>query len=184
LKLDIFIRDENNSYVNQASVEATAIHCGRGGWNSTTPSQHGTKMIWEFDEQRSIVLSPIHTLLIDSTRYALNGISLDVAAVYLDPVQATPKPAPRPLLPLGKIVATWAVMEALDKASQTPSDFTSRHNIGDWGDLCEDDRRENARALIAGNRIMSVYKTKLGTIIWCITEADRSSTTLLLPSEY
>ncbi len=33
-------------------------------------------------------------------------------------------------------------------------------------------------------RLLSVYKTSKRIKIWVITEADRSSTTLLLPSEY
>ena len=33
-------------------------------------------------------------------------------------------------------------------------------------------------------RVLSAYRTYLGTKLWVITEADRSSTCLLLPEEY
>jgi hypothetical protein len=52
------------------------------------------------------------------------------------------------------------------------------------GDLEEEDRQENARSLEHGFRLLSAYKTVAGEKLWVITEADRSVTTLLLPSEY
>lgn len=64
--------------------------------------------------------------------------------------------------------------------------YIRRHASGDWGDLAEEDRKANMDALHHGNRLLSVYHTGLGgdDRFWIITEADRSSTTLLLPSEY
>ena len=59
-----------------------------------------------------------------------------------------------------------------------------RHASGDWGDLDADDRRANEDALKNGARLLSSYKTTAGTKFWIITEADRSSTTALLPEEY
>ena len=43
---------------------------------------------------------------------------------------------------------------------------------------------ENVLSLANGWRIPSAYRLSDGTRIWVITEADRSSTTLLLPAEY
>ena len=60
----------------------------------------------------------------------------------------------------------------------------SRHSKGDWGDCCKDDREANDIALQDGSRIFSVYHDEVGTKFWIITEADRASTTILLPSEY
>jgi len=59
-----------------------------------------------------------------------------------------------------------------------------RHLGGDWGDLCEGDRQENERALVEGSRLFSAYKADGLPKIWIITEADRSSTCILFPSEY
>ena len=54
---------------------------------------------------------------------------------------------------------------------------------GDWGDLDTDDLDANEDALHTDARIFSVYIIQ-DTKFWVITEADRSSTTILLPSEY
>ena len=50
--------------------------------------------------------------------------------------------------------------------------------------LMEEDIQENERALEQGHRLFSAYNTNDGTRIWVITEADRSSTCILLPEEY
>jgi len=89
-----------------------------------------------------------------------------------------------PRFPLGHIVATAAALNALLMAGQTPEDFLSRHVTGDWGDVGEYDRRENDRSVAGGCRLLSAYTLSTGEQLWLITEADRSSTTILLPSEY
>jgi hypothetical protein len=58
------------------------------------------------------------------------------------------------------------------------------HATGDWGELDDHDRVENEYSLVHGLRLLSAYRLKDQTKIWIITEADRSATTLLLPSEY
>jgi hypothetical protein len=55
---------------------------------------------------------------------------------------------------------------------------------GDWGDLDECDKQANEDALTNGDRILSHYKLDGGRRIYIITEADRSSTCILLPQEY
>ena len=90
-----------------------------------------------------------------------------------------------PLFSLGQVVATPGALAALEKAGQGPQEFLSRHVHGDWGDLCEEDRKENQLSLERGFRLLSSYRTNAGdTKVWVITEADRSVTTILLPEEY
>ena len=89
-----------------------------------------------------------------------------------------------PLFPLGKIVATPGAIEALEESGQQPITFLQRHQSGDWGDCCEEDKQENDLSVHEGFRIISVYHTSKGQKIWIITEADRSSTCILLPDEY
>jgi hypothetical protein len=48
----------------------------------------------------------------------------------------------------------------------------------------DDDRRANEAAIRDGDRILSSYRLPTGVEIWLLTEADRSATTALLPSEY
>lgn len=59
----------------------------------------------------------------------------------------------------------------------------ARHQSGDWGDVCPEDRRANNDAAVHGDRILSIYKLGKHTL-WVITEADRSTTTMLLPEDY
>ena len=90
---------------------------------------------------------------------------------------------------LGKTVATPGCLAALEEAGQSPAEFLARHVAGDWGDLDDEDKTANDKALITGGRIFSAYRTSTKVKIWVITEgADdtgtRRSTCLLLPSEY
>ena len=85
---------------------------------------------------------------------------------------------------LGALVLTKGV-DALVRSEQLdPFRYFGRHLQGDWGDVCDEDRRVNEDALISGERLMSVYEVEPGLTLWIITEADRSVTTILLPEEY
>lgn len=86
--------------------------------------------------------------------------------------------------PLGHTVSTPAAIEALNESGESPTLFLNRHVSGDWGDVCEADKQANEDALLHGDRILSAYRTAKGVKIWVITEADRSSTCILLPEEY
>lgn len=79
---------------------------------------------------------------------------------------------------------TPGAREALEAAGQLPDEFLDRHARCDWGEVNRHDRRENEFSLERGFRLLSLYRTVLGTSLWIITEADRSSTTVLLPQEY
>lgn len=91
---------------------------------------------------------------------------------------------PKPLFSLGKIFLTIGAREALEESNQNASEFLARHEIGDWGIVGKEDSEENDLSVKEGFRILSAYKTKNEVKIWIITEADRSSTTILLPEEY
>jgi len=86
-------------------------------------------------------------------------------------------------LPLGKVLATPGALKLLLERGVHPFDYLARHATGDWGDLCEHDRKENELSLEQGWRIVSAYSVGEKTI-WVITEADRSVTTILLPEDY
>jgi hypothetical protein len=90
---------------------------------------------------------------------------------------------------LGRIVATPGALEALRDAGQEASEVLSRHVIGDWGDLDQEDKQLNDAALIDGSRILSAYVTRKRKRIWVITEAVnevglRYSSCVLLPEDY
>ena len=85
--------------------------------------------------------------------------------------------------PLGQVVATPGALKLLEASGEDPHLLLARHRSGDWGDLDLHDRQENELSLKHGWRIVSSYPVG-EKCIWIITEADRSSTTILLPEEY
>ena len=88
-----------------------------------------------------------------------------------------------PLFPLGQVVATPGAIEALEKAKASAWDLLSRHVAGDFGEVDAEDWQANLDAIKDDARILSAY-TLAGERLWVITEADRSSTCVLLVSEY
>lgn len=86
--------------------------------------------------------------------------------------------------PLGQLVATPGALAALTEAGQSPQQFVARHQSADWGECCIEDQMANDQALLHGDRLLSVYRTARSVKLWIITEADRSSTCILLPEEY
>lgn len=85
---------------------------------------------------------------------------------------------------LGQTYMTPGAEEALMIAGQTGIEFLRRHMSNDWGELSDEDMRENELSLKEGFRLLSAYRTAKGQKLWIITEADRSATTILLPDEY
>ncbi len=89
---------------------------------------------------------------------------------------------PKVRFDLGRVVITANAMHHLD--DYAVREGLRRHSQGDWGDVCEEDREANDRALKESTRLLSAYKDSRGTKYWIITEADRSATTVLLPEDY
>ena len=85
---------------------------------------------------------------------------------------------------MGPVYVTPGAVAALEDAGESPFVYLRRHESGDWGDVCQQDRQENEFAIDKYLRLFSVYHLGDGTKIWIITEADRSLTTILLPDEY
>ena len=88
----------------------------------------------------------------------------------------------QPLFDLGRTVSTPGALDALT-LDEIATAF-SRHVKGDWGDVCREDWEENELSLREGFRLLSVYHDARGAKFYVITEANRSATTVLLPSEY
>jgi len=87
-----------------------------------------------------------------------------------------------PRFPLGRLVATPNALGVLTQDDILPA--LGRHLSADWGDLDEQDKRENDRALHEGSRLLSRSLSSQGVRFWIITEWDRSVTTVLLPEDY
>ena len=87
------------------------------------------------------------------------------------------------LFELGKCLITPGAKRELDEGEFPAECLLIRHRQGDWDELEPEDIVANNRALVFSDRIFSTYIIE-GTKFWVITEADRSSTTIMLPSEY
>lgn len=91
---------------------------------------------------------------------------------------------------LGKLVATPAALDALQRNYVTGHGYIRRHAACDWGELSENDAYMNNLAVEDGSRILSTYSLPDKTKIWIITDAavdeklNREVTTILLPEDY
>lgn len=88
------------------------------------------------------------------------------------------------LFSLGRVVATPGALSLLAATATDPVKLLGRHAAGDWGEVPAEDAKENEISVREGFRILSSYAVGENEKVWIITEADRSSTCLLLPSEY
>ena len=84
--------------------------------------------------------------------------------------------------PLGRTVITRNALKRL--TNEDVHGALARHGAGDWGEVCPEDRQENELSLREGFRLLSVYCSAADEKFWIITEADRSSTTVLMPEDY
>ncbi|KPA90340.1 hypothetical protein ACMGT0_20210 [Pseudomonas sp. RHF3.3-3] len=110
------------------------------------------------------------------------GLKIMLRDEVFDPEQ----PIPGIFFQPGRFVQSKGVHALVKQKLLDPSVYLSRHLVGDWGDLDDEDKQSNKQALEHGLRLLSAYKIDAAgeDKLWIITEADRSCTTLLLPSEY
>ena len=91
-------------------------------------------------------------------------------------------------LPQARLFATGEIVATPNVLCTVPGDEIDaallRHMRGDWGELDPPDAAANKAALGNGARLASRYRSASGIVFWIITEADRSSTTVLLPEDY
>ena len=87
------------------------------------------------------------------------------------------------LFALGQVVSTPNALAFAENHQLDLLQLLYRHQTGDWGDLEDEDKESNEEALINDTRIFSSYSIAEDKI-WIITEADRSLTTFLMPSDY
>lgn len=85
-------------------------------------------------------------------------------------------------IPLGRVFVTAGARSVL--SSHEVIRALIRHAHRDWGDLDDEDKASNDRAIQDDSRLLSAYHGRDGRKFWIITEADRSATTVLLPEDY
>jgi hypothetical protein len=84
---------------------------------------------------------------------------------------------------LGGLSVTPGAWRKMQQVEVDVIELLGRHQGGDWSEMDIADAEENEYSVKNGLRILSSYTYK-GVKFWVITEADRSLTTILLPSEY
>ena len=97
-----------------------------------------------------------------------------------------------PLFQLGNCYMTPGIDTLVAQRGLSLHDYLYRHQHGDWGDVAPKDAQANKEALRMDARVLSAYvlppisasETLAPVKVWLITEADRSTTTILLPEEY
>ena len=87
------------------------------------------------------------------------------------------------LFHLGQVCMTQGARDALAECGESAERLLQRHQSGDWGQVCAEDKAENELSVKEGYRIMSVFYTRGGEKLFVITECDRSQTTLLKAEE-
>ena len=96
-------------------------------------------------------------------------------------------PVTGPKFNLGQVVMTSGVADQVARDSafaKFVADSLKRHASGDWGEIPEEDKKENEYSLDNRLRLFSAYEKKPFAKVWVITEANRSATTILFPEEY
>ncbi|AMN82555.1 DUF6094 domain-containing protein [Pseudomonas azotoformans] len=122
----------------------------------------------------------------DMTPGSINQGRVITISSSADPSPEPDKPDTAVIFDPGRVVLTRAVHHLLEHGQLDPTPYLRRHISGDWGELPKEDWERNQDSLTSGDRLLSSYNITAGdeTRLWIITEADRSVTTLLLPSDY
>ena|SRR5437868_3293998 len=90
-------------------------------------------------------------------------------------------PVPKGIVPLWSITLTVSILWCVDV--ETVKNALCLHAQGDWGDVSEDERVRNNKALAGGGTLRSVHTDPYGAVFEIITEADRSITRVQLLDE-
>ena len=178
--VNLWISNEEGSYRYWTDRTRELIaECADGDADRSALSRLARELEEAVHEECAI---PKANLASDLMNAALGEVDwCEIARSWIDD-ETPPAPSPSPLFSLGVVVATPGALAEL--ADEDRLGALARHARGDWGDAGPEDRAENDLALKEGFRLFSVYHTAAGVTFWVITEADRSSTAILLPSEY
>ena len=83
---------------------------------------------------------------------------------------------------VGEVVVTPAASAALAAHGKRVDDLLARHQAGDWGDVTDQVREVNERALAERFNVQSIYAVANGQRLVVVTNRDRSRTMIHLDS--
>lgn len=85
--------------------------------------------------------------------------------------------------PIGALTFSRGINRLIDAGRLDPIPYFRRHTRGDWGDVTAQQWEANSSALQSGAPLESHYVIHPGLAIRIITDAGRSVTAIVLPSE-
>lgn len=88
------------------------------------------------------------------------------------------------LFPIGAVVFSDGVDRLMREGRLDPMPFLHRHMRGDWGEGTDYQWQANNAVLQSGGRLQSFFRVHRELALSIVTEADRSTTTISLSSEY
>lgn len=92
---------------------------------------------------------------------------------------------PPSLFSLGQILSSPEALDIMLAEGIDPKELLARHATGDWGDISNEEARENDLSVRTCMPIVSSYNLpRTQQQIWITTEADRTQTMFSLPQEY
>ena len=104
---------------------------------------------------------------------------LDRAIVRLEEASRAPG-----LFELGLVALSHGAVAELSRTKHLAEEFLIRHKHGDWGNVTEDEARNNRYAVIRDDQITSRYETRSGSGLWVMTYGNRAATHLYTPEEH
>lgn len=93
----LYVRDRDGAFIaTDTNLEASSVSLQpHARWNGADPDQHGTAMLWTYDDQRSIAISPLGAVLVDASVWTLHGIHVAESQdlrVFVSPVEGYSDP--------------------------------------------------------------------------------------------
>lgn len=86
--------------------------------------------------------------------------------------------------PIGALVLSKGIDRLVRTGHLDPIPYFRRHCRGDWGDVSDEHWHANVAALQAGSELKSLYVVHAELSIRICTDADRTTTYIVLPSEH
>jgi hypothetical protein len=90
----------------------------------------------------------------------------------------------QPKFKLGRCVATPGAVSALSRNRQNHSYLLMMHEQALWIHMDDAGVARNFQAIDSGGVVHGVFNLRDGQALWVVTDADRSTTTILLPEEH
>jgi hypothetical protein len=82
-------------------------------------------------------------------------------------------------LEIGRVLVTEAAAQALHEAAVPVATLLDRHRLGDWGDLPDEAKSANDRALRIGGEVGSSYRLLTGAECLVVTDRSREATVVM-----